>query len=54
MQLYAVCVEDIDLRAMSRSLNLGKPTMDNGFGMFRVFLQYKLERQGKYFVVIDR
>lgn len=50
----AVCVEDIDLRAMSRSLNLGKSTMDNGFGMFRVFLQYKLERQGKYFVVVDR
>ena len=50
----AVCVEDIDLRAMSRSLNLGKSTTDNGFGMFRVFLQYKLERQGKYFVVIDK
>lgn len=49
-----MCVEDIDLRPMSRSLNLGKSTMDNGFGMFRVFLQYKLERQGKYFVVIDR
>ena len=49
-----VCVEDIDLRAMSGSLRLGKSTMDNGFGMFRVFLQYKLEEQGKHFVVIDK
>ena len=49
-----VCVEDIDLRAMSGALRLGKSTMDNGFGMFRVFLQYKLEEQGKHFVVIDK
>ncbi len=28
--------------------------MDNGFGMFREFLKYKLEEQGKYFVVIDK
>ena len=50
----AVCVEDLDLRTMSRTLNLGKSTMDNGFGMFREFLKYKLEEQGKYFVVIDK
>ena len=49
-----VCVEDIDLQAMSGALRLGKSTMDNGFGMFRVFLQYKLEEQGKHFVVIDK
>ena len=28
-------VEDIDMRAMSRSLNFGKSVMDNGFGMLR-------------------
>lgn len=49
-----VCVEDLDLKALSQSLYLGKATMDNGFGMFRTFLQYKLEEQGKYFVKIDR
>ena len=49
-----VCVEDIDLRAMSGALRLGKSTMDNGFGLFRGFLQYKLEEQGKHFVVIDK
>ena len=50
----AICVEDIDLRAMGQCLNLGKNLHDNGFGMFRTFLKYKLEEQGKQFVKIDR
>lgn len=49
-----VCVEDIDLRGLSGSLHLGKSTMDNGFGKFRVMLQYKLEDRGKHYVVIDK
>ena len=49
-----VCVEDINLRALSQTLHLGKATLDNGFGMFRTFLKYKLEQEGKYFVVIDK
>jgi putative transposase len=28
--------------------------MDSGFGMFRDCLRYKLERQGKPYVVLDR
>lgn len=28
--------------------------MDNGFGMFRTFLQYKLYDRGKQFIVIDK
>ena len=27
---------------------------DNGFGMFKIFLKYKLEEQGKQFVKIDK
>lgn len=50
----AVCVEDINLRALSKSLKLGKSTMDNGFGMFRNFLRYKLEERGKHYIVIDK
>ena len=50
----AVCMEDLDLRALSGSLHLGKATMDNGFGMFRTFLKYKLEEQGKYFIAVDK
>ena len=49
-----VCVEDINLQNQSQSLNLGKSTMDNGFGVFRVRLQQKLEIQGKKFVKIDK
>lgn len=49
-----VCVEDLDLHAMAQSLHFGKAVSDNGFGMFRVFLQYKLEAQGKAFVKIDK
>ncbi|RGC58408.1 transposase [Agathobaculum butyriciproducens] len=50
----AVCVEDIDLRAMAQSLHFGKTVSDNGFGMFRNFLKYKLEEQGKHYIVIDK
>ena len=50
----AACVEDLDLRALSRTLNLGKSTLDNGFGMFRTFLAYKLQEQGKAFIKIDK
>ena len=50
----AVCVEDIDLSVIARSLKLGKSTHDNGFGMFRIFLKYKLEEQGKHYVVINK
>lgn len=49
-----ICVEDINMRNMSQSLRLGKSTLDNGFGMFRTFLQYKLEEQGKRLIKIDK
>lgn len=49
-----VCVEDLDLRAMSRYLNFGKSIHDHGFGMFRTMLEYKLKEQGKYFVKINK
>ena len=50
----AVIVEDIDLRNMAQCLKLGKNVHDNGFGMFRLLLQYKLEEQGKQFIKIDK
>ena len=49
-----VCVEDINIQNMARSLKLGKSTCDNGFGMFRDILSYKLADRGKAFVKIDR
>ncbi len=49
-----ICVEDINLRGMAGSLKLGKSTNDNGFGMFRAFLQYKLADRGKVLIKIDK
>lgn len=50
----AIVVENIDLRNMAQCLKLGKNLHDNGFGMFRAFLKYKLEEQGKQFIKIDK
>lgn len=49
-----ICVEDINLRGMAGSLKLGKSTNDNGFGMFRTILAYKMADRGKKFVKIDK
>lgn len=49
-----VFVEDINLRGLAGSLKLGKSTNDNGFGMFRTMLEYKLTSQGKTFAKINK
>lgn len=53
-QFAMVAVEDIDLRGMSQSLRLAKNLLDNGFGMFREMLAYKLRANGYLFVKIGR
>lgn len=47
-----VGIESLNMKAISQSLHLGKSTMDNGWGMFTNFLQYKLEERGKYLVKV--
>ena len=47
-------VEDINLQHMSQSLNFGKAVYDNGYGMLREMLAYKLNSQGKVLVKVDR
>ena len=49
-----ICVEDINMKNMSRLLNFSKKTLDNSFGSFRNMLKYKLELEGKHFVKIDK
>jgi hypothetical protein len=49
-----VCLEDLNLQNIAQSLKLGKSTNDNGFGMFRVFLSYKMQDRGKYLIYIDK
>ncbi|WP_461878269.1 RNA-guided endonuclease TnpB family protein, partial [Fusicatenibacter sp.] len=48
-----VCIESLDMKAMSQMLNFGKSVSDNGWGMFTGFLKYKLEEQGKKIVKVD-
>lgn len=50
----AIAIEDLNMRGMAQSLNLAKSTNDNGFGMLKTFLAYKLAEQGKQLVVIDK
>ena len=49
-----VCIEDLDMKAMSRSLKFGKSVLDNGWGIFVNFLKYKMEEQGKQLVKVGR
>ena len=49
-----VCIEDLDLKMMSGEHHFGKSVHDNGWRMFTDFLQYKLEREVKKLVRIDR
>lgn len=49
-----ICIEDINLRNMSKSFYLGKSTHDNGFGIFRDLLSYKMYDRGKMLVRIDK
>ena len=53
-QYDAICFEDLNLSNLKRTLRLGKNVSDDGFGMFREFVQYKLEREGKHFIKIDK
>ena len=50
----AVAVEDIDMKAMGQHLHFGKSVQDNGYGMFREMLDYKLAWKGKKMVKVDR
>ena len=49
-----VGIEDLNMKAMSRGLKLGKATMDNGWGMFTSMLSYKLSDRGGYLVKVGR
>lgn len=53
-QFDAVSVEDLDMKALSRCLRLGKGVMDNAYGSFLRKLEYKLEERGKELIKIDR
>jgi putative transposase len=50
----AVCVENLDMKAMSRGLHFGKSVMDNANGRFRRRLEEKMAEMGKTFIKVER
>ncbi len=53
-QYDLICVEDLDMKAMSQGLSLGKSVHDAGWGMFIRMLERKCRRYGKTLVKVDR
>ena len=53
-QYDIICVEDLKLSNLKQILKLGKATSDNGFGIFRQLLNYKLLERGKLFIKLDK
>lgn len=49
-----ICIEDLNLADLKRTFKLGKSTSDNGFGVFRQLLNYKLNDRGKLLLKIDK
>lgn len=49
----AVCIKDTNLVEMAQQIKLGN-IMDAGYGKFRICLQYKLERLGKPYIVVEK
>ena len=49
-----IFVEDINLQSIAQFGHLGKSTNDNGFGILRTFLAYKMADRGKVFHKIDK
>ena len=49
-----ICLEDIDMQSMSRSLHLGKSVMDLGWGMFRQWLDLECKKHGSTVFKVDK
>ena len=54
-QYDIVVIEDINMQDMAKESKLNsKATYDNGFGIFRKMLKYKLENLGKKLIIVDK
>lgn len=49
-----VCVENLNMKAMSQMFKFGKSVHDNGWGMFVSMLEYKLAELGKFLIKADK
>jgi len=50
----AIIIETLDMKEMSKHLNLGKSVHDNSWAMFTDMLKYKLYEAGKQLIKIDK
>lgn len=48
------CVEDLNMVSMSQKPKLEKSTMDNGYGYFIRYLEYKLNNRGKKLIKVGK
>lgn len=54
-QYTCVCVENLNMSSMAnKGFGNGKATLDNGYGMFVNFLEYKLKDRGGYLIKVDK
>lgn len=54
-QYDVVCVESLNMKSMAnRGFGNGKATLDNGYGMFLLMLEYKLSDRNKYLIRVDK
>ncbi len=50
-----MCVEDLDMKALSnKGFGNGLATLDNGYGLFLKYLEYKLNDRNKQFIKVDK
>lgn len=54
MKYDIICIEDLNIQGIQRSLNLGKSVGDLGWNMFVSFLAYKCEKYGKTLIKVNR
>lgn len=54
-QYSLICVEDLNMMNLSsKGFRNGKATLDNGYGMFLVMVEYKQQAKGHHFVRVDK
>lgn len=50
-----ICIEDLNMKNLSnKGFKNGKATLDNGYGVFTIMLEYKQEFKGHYLIKINK
>ena len=54
MKYDVICIENLDMQAMSRTLHLGKSVMDLGWGVFTRWLEYECVKYDTVIIKADK